>query len=174
MRCRSGKARWGTTRQRLTPPSTLAACLARGRCNPVGGPGPGRPSVNAVLQSADRLGRRLRADALDCRGRGSSGTARTSYSARVSPPALAAASSRRAAGNPAKRRCRGQMPPPSLVAGGDRCSPETGRHGGWLWLLPQPTTDSCAAASSPLVRVPDQRRPRPPARVPSGSGQSRS
>jgi hypothetical protein len=25
----------------------------------------------------------------------------------------------------------GQKPSPSLVAGGDRCSPETGRHGGW-------------------------------------------
>jgi hypothetical protein len=24
----------------------------------------------------------------------------------------------------------GQFPPPSLVAGGDRCSPETGRRGG--------------------------------------------
>jgi hypothetical protein len=34
----------------------------------------------------------------------------------------------------------GHFLPPSFVAGGDRCSPETGRRGGWPWLRPRAIT----------------------------------
>jgi hypothetical protein len=51
------------------------------------------------------------------------------------PPALLGVIGSNVCNSPSRLMTgQGQFTPPSLVAGGDRCSAETGRRGGWSWL----------------------------------------